>query len=292
MPVPADSSIREKGVRTRACALLVVGAVALNACIIDGHSGPLQDDPAAFSWNAPVSAPATVFVRNTNGSVEVRPSADGNVRVTADVKWHRGDPKKDLKFEAFTGASGVTICALWDGGKCSPTQYKSTADGVTKNLLNHGTDATVTFTVFVPTGVKVDALTINGSIGIAATAPVKAQTINGSIKVATSVGPVEGGTVNGSVDIRMTTLSGDGPVRAQTVTGSAAAYLPEKFDGSVDISSAIGGIKSDFPGNTSTDGDKKFTAVLGTGRRTIEIATVTGSAELHKLKADGTVATP
>ena len=292
MPAVAVVSIREKAVRTSALGLLIVGAVALNGCIINGHDGPMQDDPAAFSWNAPISAPATVFVRNTNGSVEVRPSTDGNVRVTTDVKWHRGDPKKDLKFETQNGADGITICALWDGGQCSAAHYKSTADGVTKNLLNHGTDASVTFTVYVPTGVKVDVFTVNGSIGVAATAPVKAQTINGSIKVATSVGPVDGETVNGSVDIRMTTLSGDGPVRAHTITGVAAAYLPEKFDGSVEITSAIGGVSSDFPGTTSKDGDKKFTAVLGTGSRTIDIATVTGSAELHKLKADGTVAAP
>jgi hypothetical protein len=292
MPAIAERSNTGRAVRKGAFGLLVVGAVALNACIINGHDGPVQDDPAAFSWNAPVSAPATVFVRNTNGSVEVRPSTDGNVRVTADVKWHRGDPKKDLKFETKNGADGITICALWDGGQCSAAHYKSTADGVTKNLLNHGTDASVTFTVYVPTGVKVDAFTVNGSIGIAATAPVKAQTVNGSIKVATSVGPVDGETVNGSVDVRMTTLGGDGPVRAHAVTGSAVAYLPEKFDGSVDISSAIGGIKSDFPGTTSKDGDKKFTAVFGTGSRTIDIATVTGPAELHKLRADGTVAAP
>ncbi len=292
MPAVAVVSIREKAVRAGAFGLLVVGTVALSACIINGRDGPIQDDPAAFSWNAPISAPATVFVRNTNGSVEVRPSTDGNVRVTTDVKWHRGDPKTDLKFETKNGADGITICALWDGGQCSAAHYKSTADGVTKNLLNHGTDATVTFTVYVPTGVKVDVFTVNGSIGIAATAPVKAQTINGSIKVATSVGPVDGETVNGSVDVRMTTLAGDGPVRAHTITGTAAAYLPEKFDGSVEITSAIGGISSDFPGTTAKDGDKKFTAVLGTGSRTIDIATVTGSAELHKLKADGTVAAP
>ncbi len=116
--------------------------------------------------------------------------------------------------------------------------------------------------------------------------------MNGTIKVATSVGPVDAETVAGSVDVRMTTLTGDGPVRAHAVTGSVSAYLPEKFDGAVDMESVIGSVASDFPGALDKDGGKKFTATLGNGSRSVDIGTVTGSASLHKLKADGTAAAP
>jgi DUF4097 and DUF4098 domain-containing protein YvlB len=150
----------------------------------------------------------------------------------------------------------------------------------------------VAFTVYVPTGVKVDAFTMNGSIGVAATAPVKARTINGTIKVATSVGPVDAETVNGDVDVRMTTLGADGPVRARSVNGSVAAYVPQKFDASVEVGSVLGSVSSDFAGAIAKDGDKTFTATLGNGGRKVDVGTVTGSAALHKLKADGTVAAP
>ncbi len=292
MPAIERTTYIQKAGRITAYGLLAVCTLSAGGCVISSR-GPEQIDANAFSWNAPASAPSTVFVRNTNGSVEVRPSTDGNVRVTAEVRWHRGDPKRDLRFETAKTANGVMICALWGGGTCDGVQYKSATSGMSgASLFRHGTDANVTFTVYVPTGVKIDAFTVNGSIGVAATAPVKAQTMNGTIKVATSVGPVDAETVNGSVDVRMTTLSGDGPVRARAVTGSVAAYLPDKFDGSVEVSSVIGGVSSDFPGAMAKDGDKTFTATLGSGIHKVDVGTVTGSAALRKLNADGTIAAP
>ena len=291
MPAVTTASHTQRAARVTAFGLLAVGALSAGACII-GSSGPEQVDPAAFAWNAPVSAAATVYVRNTNGSVEVKPSTDGNVRVTAEVRWKRGDPKRDVKFETVNSANGVTICALWGGGTCSPSGYQSQSRGMSSKLAGHGTDAKVAFTVYVPTGVKVDAFTMNGSIGVAASAPVLARTMNGTIKVATSVGPVDAETVNGDVDVRMTTLGADGPVRAKSVNGSVSAYLPEKFDGMVEMSTVLGSLTSDFAGAALKGEDKEFSAALGTGGRKVEIGTVTGSAALHKLNANGTVAAP
>ncbi|MFI5244109.1 MAG: DUF4097 family beta strand repeat-containing protein [Gemmatimonadales bacterium] len=276
--------------RVAASGLLAVVAMVALACYTG--AGAEKVDPAAFSWNAPVSAPATVFLRNMNGSVEVKPATGGNVSVTAEVRWKRGDPKRDLRFETVNGPNGPTICALWGGGTCSASGYNTTGSSLSSRLLGHSTDANVSFTVYVPAGVKIDASTMNGSIGVAATAPVMARSMNGTIKVATSVGPVDAETVNGDVDVRMTTLGADGPVRARSVNGSVSAYLPEKFDGSVEMATVLGSITSDFAGGALTDGGKKLSAALGTGGRKVDIGTVTGSAALHKLKADGTVAAP
>jgi hypothetical protein len=289
MPAVAKGSFGRKAVRVTAFGLLAAGALPAAAC--RSSSGAEQVDPAAWAWNAPVNPPATVFVRNTNGSVEVRPATDGNVRVTAEVRWKRGDPKRDIKFTTANGANGVAICALWGKGTCGASNYRSTVS-LTDKFLGHSTDATVAFTVYVPAGVKVDAFTVNGSIGVAATAPVKARTINGTIKVATSVGPVDAETVNGDVDARMTTLGEDGPVRARSVNGSATAYLPEKFDGAVELSTVLGSLASDFGGEGMKAGEKSFTATLGAGGRKVDVGTVTGSAALRKLKADGTVVAP
>jgi Putative adhesin len=291
MPAVTTASRTQRAARVTAFGVLAVGALSAGACII-GSSGPEQVDPAAFAWNAPVSAPATVYVRNTNGSVEVKPSTDGNVRVSAEVRWKRGDPKRDLKFETVNGANGPTICALWGGGTCSSSGYQSRSRGMSSKLFGRSTDASVAFTVYVPTGVKVDAFTMNGSIGVAASAPVFARTMNGTIKVATSVGPVDAETVSGDVDVRMTTLGLDGPVRAKSVNGSVSAYLPEKFDGMVEMSTVLGSLTSDFAGAALKGEDKEFSAALGTGGRKVEIGTVTGSAALHKLNANGTVSAP
>ena len=260
--------------------------LAVAACD-DTPRGPEQVDANAFSWNAPVDAGKTIKIRNLNGSVEVRPADGGNVKVTASVKWHRGDPKKDLKFDASSTPTGPMICAIWGTGSCSETGYNS------KTKWGGGnTDAEVAFIVWAPTGVKVDAFTLNGAVTVTATAPVTARTMNGEIKVATSVGPVDAETVNGSVDVRMTTLGGDGPVRARTVNGSAAAYLPEKFDGKIALSATLGEVSSDYPSPDLQKSSKNLTETLGAGGRLIDVGTITGSASLHKLNAKGQVAAP
>jgi len=287
MPAVRIDSYETKAGRIMALGLLVAGTMAAGAC---KSRGPEHVDPAAFAWNAPLGAPATVYIRNTNGGVEVRPSTDGNVRVTAEVRWRRGDPKREIKFQAVNGANSVTICALWEGGTCEPAKYHSGSSGL--GLFGNRTDASVKFTVLVPTGVRVDAFTVNGSVGVAATAPVVAQTVNGTIKVATSVGPVDAETVNGNVDVRMTTLGAEGPVRAHTVTGTASAYLPAKFDGVVDISSTIGNVSSEFDGVSGTGEAKHLSGIVGAGGRRVDVGTVTGSASLRRLNADGTVAAP
>jgi hypothetical protein len=295
MPAVQTGSNNEKAARAIAYGLLVFGSAFSSACIIDTRSsGPEQVDPAAFSWNAPIDAGATVYVRNTNGSVKVMPATDGNVKVTAEVRWHRGDPKKDVQFLTSHDhdKGNATICAIWGEGTCSEGQYKVTNSKLKDKILGHGSDAEVNFTVYVPTGVKVDAFTVNGSIGAAATAPVTARTANGSIKVATSVGPVDAETANGDVDIRMTTLGADGPVRAHSINGSVAAYLPEKFDGQVDISSVLGALSSDYAGLVKKGDDKDMSGTIGIGGRKVTVGTVTGDAALRRLKADGTVAAP
>jgi hypothetical protein len=287
MPEVMKGSNKSGAARIAAFGLLAVCALAQGACD-EGSSGPEQVEANAFKWNAPISAPSTVFIRDANGSVEVKPATGGNVEVTASMKWHRGDARKDVHFVTSNSAKGVTICALWgEGGSCEGSNY--TVKG-NKMFGRSGTDASIAFTVYVPTGVKVDVFTANGSIGVASTAPVKAQTLNGTVKVATSVGPVDAETVNGDVDVRMTTLGEDGPVRAHSVNGSVAAYLPEKFDGTADIETVLGETTSDFAGPTK-DG-KKLIGVIGAGGRKVDLGTVTGSAGLHKLKADGTVAAP
>jgi hypothetical protein len=292
MPEMIAESGRWKAVRTGAFGLLAVGAFSATACFTFSTSGPEKVDASAWTWNAPMSAPNTLYIRNANGPVEVQPSTDGNVRVTAAVRWKRGDPKRDLHFDAVNSGNNKVVCAIWGRGSCGVSDYHSTSFSAKDRFLGHGTDASVTLTVYVPTGVRVDALTSNGSVGIAATAPVTVRTMNGTIKVATSVGPVDAETVNGDVDVRMTTLGADGPVRAHSVNGSVSAYLPEKFDGSVKMETVLGELVSDFGGTKSKDDSKNLSATIGAGGRSVDLGTVTGSAALHKLNANGTVTAP
>lgn len=266
--------------------LLALATISAGAC---GHTGPEQSDPQIFIWQGELKAPNTLNLREVNGTINVAPSTDDSVRLTAAAIWHRGNPKTDLQFKVERIGGDVTVCVIWGKGSCS-----SGNSGKRVTFLNwpRGTDATVTLTVSVPERVKLNLVTVNGNITVASTAPVVARTVNGNIKVATAVGPVNAETLNGSVDARMTTLGEDGPVRAITMNGSASAYLPEKFDATVDIASMNGRVGSDFAITTDAGSTvkKNLKGAIGAGGREVKVATMNGSAWLRKLNADGTVA--
>jgi len=266
--------------------ILVVAATA--GCGSMRHE---RTDPKIWTWSGELKAPATLHLRNLNGEITVRPSPDSTVRVTASARWRRGNPKSDLKFNVVNAGSDVTVCVLWTSGVCTATEYSMNTDLWQKFFKARGTDATVGLTIFVPAGVRVDASTVNGSVNILATAPVKARTVNGSIKVGTAVGPVDAESLNGGVDIRMTTLDGPGAVRAATINGSASAFLPEKFDATVDIAATNGRAGSEFtiPGASVDGGAKTLAGTVGTGGREVHITTINGSAWLRRLNADGSV---
>jgi len=282
-------SVAANAVRTSFSTALALGALAVAAC---NHSGPRQDDPNAFVWNGDLAAPGTVLIRNTSGAITVEPSPDAGVHVRAATSWTRGDPKKDIDFRVVTAASTVTVCAVWNNGACNATDYSS---GQKKNGISFGwsskSDASVAFTVQVPAGVRVDVTTVEGRVNVRASAPVKARSIDGNVMVGTSVGPVDAETINGDVDVRMTTLGDAGAVRAVTKNGSATAWVPEITDGKIESSTLNGELGSDF-GSPSADGVghmRELKATIGAGTRPYEIQTLNGAAWLRLINADGSI---
>ncbi len=273
----------------------LAGIVCLALVVAACHhrSGPQHTDPEAFSWSGPIPPGGTLRIHDINGSIDVRPSTDGTVKLTAETRWHRGNPKREITFQAVPGDKDVTICAIWGTGTCSATQYNSNSKHSFGGMFS-SSDVEVDFTAYVPAGVKVDAGTINGSIAVTATAPVHARTINGGIKVGTSVGPVDAETISGDVDVRMTTLGEGGPVRAVSMNGTVSAFLPTKLDAQVKLETLDGRVGTDFPLTVSPGAQEtsrtKLNGVVGAGGREIEIHSMNGSAWLRRLNADGTVA--
>lgn len=265
--------------RRRVVPSLLTAALLLAGC--DGEaSGPLNVRAEAFAWRGHVAAGSTVRVRDFSGSIEVKPSADDTLRVTARLEWTKGDPDKSLQFVgASTPDSGAYVCAIWGEGKC-------TADDYSAKLNMGSSDAKVFFTVEVPAGVRLDLANISGDVTAAASAPVKASTMNGSVRVVTSVGPVNAETLNGSVDIRMSSLVGTDSVVAKTLNGEAFIYLPSLDDARVDLGVGNGSVSSAFTDGLTT-ARKKITGTIGAGSRVILGHALNGEVALRKLDAEG-----
>jgi hypothetical protein len=264
--------------------LLALSSLALAAC---RHDRERREEPNAWAWQGDLAAPGVVQIRNTLGSITVEPATDNKVSVVASTSWTRGDPTKDLQFRGVVSGNTVTICAIWNRGECSAEEYNSRA-----KRGSGRSDARVAFVVKVPAGVRVDAWTLSGDVTIRAAAPVKAASVDGDILVGTSVGPVNAETLNGDVDIRMTTIGDTGAIRAVTKNGDAVAYVPEIADGRIDASTMHGEIGSDF-GTSQIEAHRigrKLETTLGAGSRTYTVQSLNGSAWLRLINADGSVA--
>ena len=171
------------------------------------------------------------------------------------------------------------ICAVWGKGECASDSYSSDF-----NFSGSGTDAAVHFRLEVPAGVRLDLQGGNTEISAVASAPGEARTMNGDVVVVTAVGPVRGETKNGSVDVRMSSLTGTDSVIATTLNGDAFVYLPEGVDAALDLSVTNGSVASEFavPISASTS-RRSLRATLGAGTRIVRIRSINGTVALRKL---------
>ena len=265
--------------------------IPLIVCFVAAACHGEHENLNAFSWSRDLAAGGTLRIRNTNGTIKVVPAANGHTAaVRAATHWRRGDPERDLKFVAVSEANDATICVHWGTGTCTATEYTNhSTRGFLGLFPGRGTDARVDFTVEVPPGTQVDLSTMNGELTVSAQSPEVARTLNGAIHVATAIGPVTAVTLNGTVDVRMTTIGGAGDLRAETTNGDASLYVPTTVDGAVSMSTVNGELTSWFPLTTPASSKKHLEGVLRAGTRAIVVHSVNGSVTLGALDAQGKI---
>jgi Putative adhesin len=221
-----------------------------------------------------------VWIRNTNGPIEVVASTGDSLVIRAEKSWHASDPQSVQLVPVLTDR-GLTVCAVWEAReqRCNEGgDYRM--NGVKKN------DVAVRFTVELPHSIPVDASTVNGGLQVdGVSAPVEATTVNGRIDVSTSTGPVNATTVNGSIEANMQTLT-SGDVRLTTVNGSVSAGLPLQLNANIDAETVNGRVQTDFPvrviGKLSP---RHLRGTIGSGGVDLKFVTVNGSITLHEADA-------
>jgi len=252
----------------------------------DGDGGDLfgrgreKGDP--WEYRALITANQHVWIRNTNGPIEVVAAAGDSLVIQVEKSWRTSDPQSVQLIPVLT-ERGLTVCALWEARdrRCNEGgDYKM--NGVKKN------DVAVRFTVQLPRNVSVSASTVNGGLQIdGVSAPVDAATVNGRIAVSTSTGPVTASTVNGSIEANMQALT-IGEVKLTTVNGSVSAGLPLRINANIDAETVNGRVETDFPVKiTGKISPRHLRGTLGTGgATTLKLITVNGSISLHEAEAN------
>ncbi len=195
-----------------------------------------------------VSSPARLVVTNIRGSVDIRPSDEGSIRITAVKQNGFGDPRR----------TEVEIIQESDGTVKATTRFPDAGWG----WIIGSFPCQVDYTVYAPPQCS---LRINGvSSGIIAggfTGEFNLRTVSGDVDVRNLQGPVKVDTVSGRMDladltgeIRLHTVSGridgrhlDGSLRVETISGKVdldESRLPSAevttVSGGIDIQTALG----------------------------------------------------
>jgi hypothetical protein len=257
-----------------------------------------------FSWSGRVAAGGTVRVHNLAGSINVERSGSGQVEVTGQKNYRRGDAA-DVRFEVVPSANGVTICAIWYDGDCTEDGVKSERRNRDDNDRNRNNDVSVTFTVRVPAGVKIDASGVSADVNVTgATAGVSANSVSGNVTLndvtgdirvnsvsgdvkvsGASTGSIHANSVSGDVEIGIDQLSGSGDLDFSTVSGDVDITFPANLDALVQMSTVSGELRSDFPLTTQGDTDRRnrnIEARIGSGGRTLKFHSVSGNVTLRR----------
>ena len=242
--------------------------------------GPGREIGDPWEWRGRVTPTQQVWIRNTNGPVEVVQGTGDMLEVTTEKSWRNSDPNS-VELVPVTSERGVTICALW-----AARERRCGVGGDYKLSHVQHTDVAVRFTVHLPRGVKVDVSTVNGAVAIeGAAAPVAATTVNGRVLVHTSVGPVTASTVNGSIEAAMDALTA-GNIELETVNGAVTAILPSRLNAVVDAATINGRVETDFPLQvTGKISPRHLRGTIGSGGITLKLNTINGSVTIRR--ADG-----
>jgi hypothetical protein len=233
-----------------------------------------------WTWNTAMAPGQVLEIKGINGGITAVSAGSGEARVAA-VKTGRRSRPAEVTIEVIQHERGVTICAVYPQGRARQANECRPGPGGRMNVENN--DVEVEWTVRVPEGVRLMAMTVNGSVeGTNLTGDVTARTVNGDVTLTTS-GVVRAATVNGAVDVTMGRADWNGTVSLESINGSVTATMPATLSAVVNASTVTGSIDTDFPLTVSGRfGSRRIQGAVGSGGRQLELKTVNGSIALRQ----------
>jgi hypothetical protein len=142
----------------------------------------------------------------------------------------------------------------------------------------------VSYRVFVPHRSNLNLESTNGGITIEdVDGRIEFRTTNGGIKLSRLKGDVNGRTTNGGVRVELEGDEWDGAgLDVQTTNGSVRLSIPEGYAAHLESGTTNGSFRIDFPITVQGRIDRRITAELGGGGRTIRAYTTNGSVVISR----------
>jgi hypothetical protein len=237
--------------------------------------------PADFHWQGNLKPGQALEVINTNGEIAASRASGDAARAEGVLKGDNDE--QNLFIEVVEYPDSVTICAVYAKDKAPGRCHHGGVSSESSKWSWHGNHAKINFDVQVPRGVRLTALTTNGSVHcLNLDSVVEATTTNGNVEVSTSEW-ASARTTNGGVRVSIGSAKWSGELDLTTTNGSVDVALPPSAEFTVDASTTNGQIHSDFPVTVQgTIGPKSLSGTVGGGGRQLKVVTTNGGIGLKK----------
>lgn len=257
---------------------LIVGAMAATAGLAGCNSS--KPTTETFTWKGPVSAESWLRVRNVSGDFDVREGTGDSAEVQLVIE--RSSPYAPLaRVKVLQASDGIVACVLYgNDNSCTATEYKG-GNTWGKGFLPFLKGSTsVTGTVVLPKGVKLDIESTNGDITVGAVgSDLTLTTVNGDIDVRGTRGGVKISTTNGDVDLDVESMGT--AVSIATTNGDVSLQLPTSLNAALTIRTVNGELDLSVPVTIATKTSKQIIGTLGTSGSPIDISTTNGDITLR-----------
>ena len=244
------------------------------AALLMFSSAAVADVRATEEFSFDVDPGARISVENVNGDITVTGDSGSKVMVVANKKAGKQEYLDKLEIVIDASDDYVRI----------ETQHPD-RDGGWFNWGNNSSGS-VSYELLVPSNVDLDSIeTVNGDVVIESVdGEVTASTVNGTVSVSGVSSDVDLETVNGGIKAVFNELGDGQRVKADTVNGKIAIYLPEDASARIVAETVNGSIDADDFGLVVEKGfvGRDLSGEIGSGDASVSLDAVNGSIRIKK----------
>ncbi|HEY0005192.1 MAG TPA: DUF4097 family beta strand repeat-containing protein [Pyrinomonadaceae bacterium] len=229
----------------------------------------------------------TISIRNVSGDIKISGYDGEGIQITA---YKEGRDRDMVDVEDLSGGSRVDLRARYQ--KC----------------LNCSINASINFEIQVPrsSNYNFDKIqTASGNVSVENAAGrfhlstasgdvlvqdvrgvVNASTASGQMRVKNAYGAVKASTASGDVEVELARIEGTDNLVFSTASGDLNIKAPSDLDALVEMSTASGSIRTDFPievKRSEYSSGSEARGRLGSGARNLHISSASGNVNLTRL---------
>jgi hypothetical protein len=269
---------------------IALTSLFLAVAALAGMDGLSAQD--TFEWSERMSEGQVLKVRGISGKIRAVLASGDEAGVSARKRGDRDD-FQEVAVEVERLEEGYVICAVYGSwrhgeGRCLPNRDDWEDEDRGDRRRNRSIDVEVEYEVRVPAGVEFDGGMVNGEIEARdLRSEVEASTVNGDVFVSTSE-TAWANTVSGDIELQMESLDWD-ELELNTVSGDITLWLPADLGAEFRFSSLSGDLDSDFDMTVRNRRARRWIGsnirgTIGDGSRELNIHTVSGNADLRRLR--------